>query len=210
MHALTGVAYMQLHLAAGPHPSASQDSTQLATWLHNFPLPARSPRLLPALRYAASMIREQVSTGLGMRSSPSDIGTDPQDFLCAVRLSVFLVKWLLLMACVPNEQPATGKQLVLWTKAFADFPPSEDEQRIIQSVRDAVQEATRCIEFEAQCDREDLMSTAIGVLEVMRHICQRCHREHISRFGKAFESYAAMLRAPGEDLLGGLGLGDEL
>lgn len=113
VHALTGVAYMQLHLAAGPHPSASQDSTQLATWLHNFPLPARSPRLLPALHYAASMIRQRVSTGLGMRSSHSDIGTDPQDFLCAVRLSVFLVKWLLLMAYVPHEQPSTGKQLVL-------------------------------------------------------------------------------------------------
>lgn len=110
-YALAGVAFMQLHLAIGQFPSTSQDATQLATWLHNLPLPARSPRLFPALRCAAYILNEQVSIGLGIRNSPLDIDADPQGILCAVRLSIFLVKWLLLMAGTDHEQTVTGKQL---------------------------------------------------------------------------------------------------
>lgn len=112
VYALAGVAYTQLHLAIGQLPSSSKDATQLATWLHNLPLPARNPRVFPALRCAAYILNEQVSIGLGVRNCPLGIGADPKDFLCAVRLSIFLVKWLLLMTSIVHEQTATGKQLV--------------------------------------------------------------------------------------------------
>lgn len=112
VYTLAGAAYMELHLSIGQFPSPSQDATQLATWLQDFPLPARSPQLLPALRCAAYALNEQVSMGLGMRDCLSDIGADPQAFLCLVRLSVFLIKWLLLMAGIVDEQTVTGKQVV--------------------------------------------------------------------------------------------------
>lgn len=135
-----------------------------------------------------------------MRNSPLDIDTDPQGFLCAVRLSVFLVKWLLLMAGIDHEQTLTGKQLFApLGKSCADVIPAEDEQQIIQAVGDVVQEARRCIELGTLCDREDLPSIGIGVLKIMGHICQRSQREHINLVGIAFELYATMLRIPGED-----------
>lgn len=75
---------------------------------------------------------------------------------------------------------------------------------------DVAHEAARCIDLGTLCDCEDLLSIAIGVLEIVSHICQRSHREHISIFGKAFELYAAMLRVPGEDLLGVVEVEDEI
>lgn len=104
---------MQLHLAMVQLPSNSEDAMQLATWLHGLPLPARSPRLFLALRCAAYILNKQVSNGLGMGHHHSDIGSDPQYFLCAVILSIFLVKWLLLMAGIVHEQTIQGKQLIL-------------------------------------------------------------------------------------------------
>lgn len=111
VYALAGAAYMELHLNIGQLPSPSQDSTQVAAWLQNFPLPARSPQLLPALRCAAYALNEQVSMGIGMRDYLSDLGAGPQGFLCLARLSLFLVKWLLLMRAIVDEQIVTGKQL---------------------------------------------------------------------------------------------------
>lgn len=110
--ALAGLAYMELHLPAGQFPSLSQDATRVATWLQSFPLPARSPQLLPALRCAAYALNEQVSIGLGLRNCPLDVSADPQGLLCLVRLSIFLTKWLLLMTGIVDEQTVTGKQLV--------------------------------------------------------------------------------------------------
>ncbi|KAI7781488.1 uncharacterized protein LA080_014664 [Diaporthe eres] len=123
-----------------------------------------------------------VSNGLGVRNSPLDIDTDPQGFLCTVRLSIFLVKWLLVIAGIDHEHSV-----------------KEDEQQIIQSVGDAVQEATRCIELGTLRDREDLPSIAIGVLDIMIHVFRRSQREHINLVGNAFGLYVTMLRTPGED-----------
>lgn len=111
--ALTGAAYMELHLTIGQFPSPLQDATQVATWLQDFPLPTRSPQLLPALRCAVYALDEQVSMGLVMRDCLLNISADPQGFLCLVRLSIFLTKWLQLMAGNFDEQTVTGKQLVL-------------------------------------------------------------------------------------------------
>lgn len=199
VYALAGVAYTELHLATGQFPSSSQDATQLATWLHNLPLPTRSPRLFPALRCAAYILNEQVSSGLGMKNCPLDIDADPQYFLCAVRLSIFLVKWLLLITNIVHEHAATGKQLVPRTKLCPDIISAEDEQQIMHSVGDVVQEASRCIELGTICGREDLASIAIGVLEIIINICQRSDREHINLVGNAFGLYATMLRNPGDD-----------
>ncbi|KAH8762546.1 hypothetical protein F5883DRAFT_560689 [Diaporthe sp. PMI_573] len=185
VNALAGVAYMELHLNTGQFPSPSQDSAQLATWLQDLPFPAQSPQLFPALRCALYALNEQVSMGLGLRSCPLDIGADHQGFLSTVRLSIFLVKWLQLMAGIVHENPAT-----------------EDEQRFIQSVRDVVQEATRCVELGTHFELEDLLGLSIGVLEILGHVCQRSHREHIDLVGKSFELYANMLRIQGEDLVG--------
>lgn len=110
--ALAGAAYMELYLSIGQLPSPSQDATHVATWLQSFSLPARSPHLLPALHCAAYALNEQVSIGLGMRNCPLDVTADPQGFLCLVRLSIFLTKWLLLMAGIVDEQTVTGKHLV--------------------------------------------------------------------------------------------------
>lgn len=199
VYALSGVAYTQLHLAIGQCSSTSQDATQLATWLHSLPPPARSHRMFPALRCAAHLLSEQVSNGLGMRNSPLGIDTDPQGFLCTVRLSIFLVKWLLVIAGIDHEHSVTDKQLAPWGKSCADAIPAEDEQQIIQSIGDVVQEATRCIELGTLRDREDLPSIAIGGLDIMIHVFRRSQREHINLVGNAFGLYATMLRTPGED-----------
>lgn len=107
-----GAAYVEQHLTLGQFPSPSQDATQVATWLQDLPLPTRSPQLLPALRCAVYALHEQVPMGLGMRDCLLDISADPQAFPCLVRLSIFLIKWLLLMAGIVDEQTVTGKQLV--------------------------------------------------------------------------------------------------
>lgn len=199
VYALAGVAYMELHLSIGQFPPPSQDATQVATWLQNLPIPDRSPQLLPALRCAATALNEQVSMGLGLRHCLSDIGADPQGFLCLVRLSRFLTKWLLLMAGIADEQIIKGKQLVLADKDCPDIVLSEEEHQIIRSVGDAVHEATLCIELRTLFNREDLRSIAIGVLAIVSHIFQASRREHIGVVGKAFELYGTMLRTPAEN-----------
>lgn len=96
-----------------------------------------------------------------------------------------------------SKQPQVSS-LFLELNSVAYIIPADDEQHIIQSVGDAVQEATRCVELGTLiCDCEDLPSIAIGVLEIMTHICQRSHREHINLVGNAFGVYATMLRIPG-------------
>lgn len=112
MYTLAGAAYMELHLCMGQFASPSQDATQVATWLQHLLPPARSSQLLPALHCAAYALNEQVSMGLGMRDSLSDVGADHQGFLCLVRLSIFLTKWLLLMTGIVDEQTVIGKRLV--------------------------------------------------------------------------------------------------
>lgn len=197
--ALAGAAYMELHLTIEQLPSPSQDATGVASWLQNLPLPARSPQILPALRCAAYALNEQVSMGLGVRDCLLDISSDPQGFLCLVRLSIFLTKWLLLMADIVDEQTVTGKQLVPQTKDCANIVPIEEEHQIIRSAGDVVHEATLCIELRTLFDREDLLSIAIGVLEIVNHTFQGSRREHISVVGQAFELYAAMLRMSAEN-----------
>lgn len=197
--ALVGAAYMELHLTLGQLPSHSQDASQVATWLQDLPHPSRSPQLLPALRCAVYALDEQVSMGLGMRDCLLDIGADPQGFLCLVRLSIFLTKWLLLMAGIVDEQTIRGKQLVLSNKDCANIVLSEEEHQIIRSVGDAVHEATLCIELRTLFNRDDLRSIAIGVLEIVSHIFRASRREHIGVVGKAFELYATMLRMPAEN-----------
>lgn len=113
MHALAGLACVQLHLNIGKLTLASQDSTQLAAELYELPWPSQSARISLALRCAVDILDTQLSTGLGTSNSSWCIGTDYQDFLCAVKSLIFLVKWLLLMAATVNEQSITGKQLSL-------------------------------------------------------------------------------------------------
>lgn len=48
-----------------------------------------------------------------MNNYPFDIGVDPHGFLCAMKLPILLVKWLLLMCGSIHEQAPTGKQLFL-------------------------------------------------------------------------------------------------
>lgn len=199
VYALAGAVYMELHLTIGQLPSPLQDATQVATWLQDLPLPARSPQLLPPLRCAVYALDEQVSMGLGMRDCFFDIGADLQGSLCLVRLSTFLTKWLLLMASIVDEQTVKGKQLVLYLKDYSNIVPPEEEHQIIQSVGDAVHEATLCIELRSLFNREDLRSIAIGVLKIVSHIFQTSRREHIGVVGKAFELYATMLRMSAEN-----------
>lgn len=200
VYALAGAAYMELHLSIGLFPSPSQDATQVATWLQNLPIPDRSPQLVPALRCAATALNEQVSMGLGMRDCLSDIGADPQGFFCLVRLSIFLIKWLLLMTGIVDEQTVTGKQLVPQARTCSNIAHPEEEHQIIRSVGNAVHEATLCIELRILFNREDLRSIAIGVLELVSHIFQGSRRVHIGVAGKAFELYATMLQMSAENL----------
>jgi hypothetical protein len=72
--------------------------------------------------------------------------------------------------------------------------PIEGEQQIIQSAGNVVLEARRCIELGSQCNHRDPVSIAIGVSEMMSHVCQQIPREHVSVFGKAFGLYATMLQ----------------
>lgn len=48
-----------------------------------------------------------------MNNYPFNIGADPHGFLCAVKLPILLIKWLLLMSGSIHEQTPTGKQSVL-------------------------------------------------------------------------------------------------
>lgn len=134
-----------------------------------------------------------------MRDCLLDVRADPQGFLCLMRLSILLIKWLLLMAGIVDEQTVTGKQLVPQTKDCADSVPPAEERQIIRSAADTVHEATLCIELSILFNREDLLSIAIGVLEIVGHIFQASRREHISVVGKAFELYATILRMPAEN-----------
>jgi hypothetical protein len=103
---------MQLHLDIEHFPTTSYNAVDLAAWLHDLPLPARQLQLLPALHSAVHMLEQQISRGLGMHDFLFNLGADPQGFLCVVRLPIFLVKWLLLIAGSVHEQSATGKQPV--------------------------------------------------------------------------------------------------
>lgn len=71
---------------------------------------------------------------------------------------------------------------------------AEHEQQIIHSAGDVVLEAGRCIELRNQRDQGDLISMAIGVSEIMSHVCQRVPKVHVRNFGKAFELCATVLQ----------------
>lgn len=135
-----------------------------------------------------------------MINYPFNIGADPQGFLCAVGLPIFLVKWLLVVAGSIHEQSATGKQIVPLARHFAHADLPGDEEQVIRSAKHVVLEAGRCIELENHCNYRDLVSMAIGVSEVMSHIYQRIPTGHVSLFGKAFGLYATMLQDRGRCL----------